>query len=209
MEKDEKDDWFDHGLEDELVRELLDDESPFFVIQPKSKISEEDATQPLIYPGPRIEDIQNGLSVKTWNGQSQPQHRTRVNSMLERGAITSAGTSDAVQRSRWRGQKMSQIPSSSPMKDFTYTLPTHISLSCFSEAESSQAKDTLEITTLPSSIEMSSEAGFSQQGLLEDLVPWMIRNPSHNNNIASISSSCSSSNSPPASPSHCLGLPMF
>ncbi|GMH10167.1 hypothetical protein Nepgr_012008 [Nepenthes gracilis] len=39
------------------------------------------------------------------------------------------------------------------------------------------------------------------QGLLEDIVPMMVRNPSSNSNTSCISSSCSSSNpSPPASP---------
>ena len=84
MEKDQKDDWFD-GSEDELVRELLDNESPFFVlpqetIQAKSKTSEEEAAEQLIstvYSRPRIEDIENALSVTTWKDQSQAQQQTR------------------------------------------------------------------------------------------------------------------------------------
>ncbi|XP_022143903.1 probable WRKY transcription factor 49 [Momordica charantia] len=38
------------------------------------------------------------------------------------------------------------------------------------------------------------------QGLLEDMVPWMIRNPSTNHTTLSNSSSCSSYRSPPTSP---------
>ena len=84
MEKDQNDDWLD-GSEDELVRELLDDESPFFflpqeTIQAKSKTSQEEATERLIstvYSGPRIEDIENALSVTTWKDQSQAQQQTR------------------------------------------------------------------------------------------------------------------------------------
>ncbi|KAK8685425.1 hypothetical protein V6N13_041426 [Hibiscus sabdariffa] len=272
MEKDEKDDWFD-GLDDELVRELLDDESPFFVIQATSKLSEEDATNRLIYSGLRAEDTGNDLSVKTWNAQSHTQHQTRINSMLERGLpkienkyslkIKTFGNGMADDGYKWRkyGQKWiknSPNPRSYykctnprcsakklverskddpdtliityegfhlhfadsyfPLRPFQDdTSPAKKAKKTISEAESSQAKETLEINRanytnyepLPSSIEgcpqeMSLEFGFSHQGLLEDVVPWMIRNPSHNNNIASISSCCSSSNysrSPPASPS--------
>ncbi|XWS55646.1 hypothetical protein CRYUN_Cryun09bG0019000 [Craigia yunnanensis] len=124
MEKDQNDDWFD-GSEDELVRELLDDESPFFflpqeTIQAKSKTSQEEATKRLIstvYSGPRIEDIETALSVTTWKDQSQGQQQTRINSMLERGLtkienkytlkIKSCGTGMADDGYKWRkyGQK--------------------------------------------------------------------------------------------------------
>ncbi|XVE96884.1 hypothetical protein REPUB_Repub02eG0262100 [Reevesia pubescens] len=126
MEKDQKDDWFD-GSEDELVRELLDDESPFFVdlphegtIQAKSKTSDKEATKRLIstvYSGPRIEDFENALSVSTWKDQSQAQQQTRINSILERGLakienkytlkIKSCGNGMADDGYKWRkyGQK--------------------------------------------------------------------------------------------------------
>ncbi|XWS59832.1 hypothetical protein CRYUN_Cryun08bG0155700 [Craigia yunnanensis] len=124
MEKHQKDDWFD-GSEDELVRELLDDESPFFVlpqetIQAKSKTSEEEAAKRLmstVYSGPMIEDIENALSVTTWKGQSQAQQQTRINSILGRGLtkienkytlkIKSCGNGMADDGYKWRkyGQK--------------------------------------------------------------------------------------------------------
>ncbi|KAE8662750.1 hypothetical protein F3Y22_tig00113145pilonHSYRG00119 [Hibiscus syriacus] len=227
MEKDEKDERLD-GVEDELVRELLDDESPLFVIQSKSRNSEEDATHPLIYSGPRIEDIDNALSVKTWNCQSQTQHRTRFNSVLERGSPKIQNNAKKqVERPKddqdtlivtYEGFHLHFAYPYFPVLPFQDdTSPTKKANMVISEAESSLAKETQEIATanyeqLPSSIEGLPQEMISQQGLLEDMVPWMIRNPSHKKNIASIASSCSSSNyspSPPASPSQCLGLPMF
>ncbi|MBA0558503.1 hypothetical protein Golob_015518 [Gossypium lobatum] len=92
MEKEQKDDRF--GCEDELVRELLDDESPLFVlqqgtVQAKSKTSGEDSTKLLICAGPRIEDIENALSVKTWNGtQYQVQQQNRINSIQQERGLT-------------------------------------------------------------------------------------------------------------------------
>ncbi|CAK9319966.1 unnamed protein product [Citrullus colocynthis] len=47
------------------------------------------------------------------------------------------------------------------------------------------------------------------QGLLEDMVPWMIRNPSTNHNALSNSSSCSSHRSPPLSPPSPSTCPTF
>ncbi|KAE8720541.1 putative WRKY transcription factor 43 [Hibiscus syriacus] len=66
--------------------------------------------------------------------------------------------------------------------------------------------DNSEPLVLPSPCpqEIALEAEFGQQGLLEDVVPRMIRKPSHNNGVSSKSSSCSSSSqsrSAPASPS--------
>ncbi|MFQ6662509.1 hypothetical protein Gotur_030332 [Gossypium turneri] len=277
MEKEQKDDRF--GCEDELVRELLDDESPLFVlqqgtVQAKSKTSGEDSTKRLICAGPRIEDIENALSVKTWNGtQYQVQQPNRINSIQQERGLTKIenkytlkiknyGNCMADDGYKWRkyGQKWikntpnprsyykcrnprcsakKQVERSKDEPDtliityegfhlhFAYPYlpldnhhqpspddtisPTKKAKQGISEAES-QVPETIanytNIEPLPSSIEgcppeMSLEAEFSQQGLLEDVVPWVIRNPSHNNNISSISSSSSSSNysrSPPASP---------
>ncbi|XP_038883226.1 probable WRKY transcription factor 49 isoform X2 [Benincasa hispida] len=47
------------------------------------------------------------------------------------------------------------------------------------------------------------------QGLLEDMVPWMIRNPSTNRNGLSNSSSCVSHRSPPTSPPSPSTCPTF
>ncbi|EEF31402.1 probable WRKY transcription factor 49 [Ricinus communis] len=51
--------------------------------------------------------------------------------------------------------------------------------------------------TLTSSLDDCPQGSGGPQGLLEDVVPFMIRNPSNTNNIASSMSSCS----PPTSPS--------
>ncbi|KAK8708928.1 hypothetical protein V6N13_059963 [Hibiscus sabdariffa] len=232
MQKDQKDEWFD-GLDEELVRELLDDESPFFVVQAGSKISEEDATNRLIYSGLRAEDMGNDLSVKTWNAQSHTQHQTRINSMLERGLpkienkyslkIKTCGNGIADDGYKWRKYGQKWIKNSPNPRSYykctnprcsakklverskddpdtlvvTYegfhlhfadsyfplqpfqddTSPAKKAKKAISEAESSQAKETLETTRAnytsykppPSSIEgcpqeMSLEAGFSQQG---------------------------------------------
>ncbi|XWS43734.1 hypothetical protein CRYUN_Cryun16bG0129100 [Craigia yunnanensis] len=294
MEKDQNDYWFD-GSEDELVTELLDDESPFFVlpqetIQAKSKTSEEEAAKRLIstvYSGPRIEDIENALSVTTWKDQSQAQQQTRINSILERGLtkiendkytlkIKSCGNGMADDGYKWRkyGQKSiknspnprsyykctnrrcsakKQVERSRDDPDtliltyeglhlhFAYpyfplnnrpfqddSSPTKKPKKANPESESqafgaSQTTEAQETTAnyinyepvLTSSFkgcpqEIALE-GFSQEGLLEDVVPWMIRNPSLNNNMSSNSSSCSSfqSRSPPASPSSLSWSPNY
>lgn len=74
------------GSEDDLVRELLDDESPLFVLpQPTvqsnlSPSSEDTAMNRLItaiYSGPTIEDIENALSVKHRRDQSEDLSQPR------------------------------------------------------------------------------------------------------------------------------------
>ncbi|XVF76653.1 hypothetical protein PTKIN_Ptkin13bG0283800 [Pterospermum kingtungense] len=277
--------------EDELVRELLDDESPFFVlphetVQAKSKTSQDEAAKrliPTVYSGPRVEDIENALSVTTWKDQSLPQQQTRINSILGRGLtklenkytlkVKSCGNGMADDGYKWRkyGQKSIKNspnprsyykctnPRCSAKKQvercrddpdtlmityeglhlhFAYPYfpldqpfradsPTKKHKKAISEAES-QAFVASQLQTTEAAHETTEnninyvdpvlqptssfegcpqEIGdleeFSQQGLLEDVVPWMIRNPSHNN-ISSNSSSCSSnsqSRSPPASPS--------
>lgn len=63
-------DWFD-GLEDELVRELLDDESPLFFVPKDVELPHQAGTlvqaiaNPFtsnVYSGPTIEDIESALS---------------------------------------------------------------------------------------------------------------------------------------------------
>ncbi|XVF55262.1 hypothetical protein PTKIN_Ptkin06aG0023000 [Pterospermum kingtungense] len=303
-------DWFD-GSEDELVRELLDDESPFFVlpretnIQAKSKDSEEEATKRLIsslYSGPRIEDIENALSVTTWKGQySEAQQRTRFNSILERGLakvenkytlkIKSCGNGGMADDGyKWRKYGQKRIKNSpnprsyykctnprcnakkqvercrddpdtliityeglhlhfaypyfplsnnnnQPYQEDHNSSPTKKSKKAVPEADeypqafrASQTTEAQETTAAADYINhepvllASSFKGYphqdialeglSQEGLLEDVVPWMIRNPSSNNNnntISSNSSSCSSSQSrsPPASPSSMSWSPNY
>ncbi|KAJ4823505.1 hypothetical protein Tsubulata_045007 [Turnera subulata] len=88
--------WWEYGSEDdhELVRELLDDESPFF-LSPEETLMEslsagsedEQAINQLlstVYSGPTIQDIENALSVTSREEQSQLGSQTRL-SLFERG----------------------------------------------------------------------------------------------------------------------------
>ena len=77
--------WSD-GSEDELVRELLDNQSPFFVIpsentnESKTSHLNEEALNRLIstvYSGPTIGDIENALSVTTRTDQHQQLSQAR------------------------------------------------------------------------------------------------------------------------------------
>ncbi|XVE61911.1 hypothetical protein DITRI_Ditri06bG0076200 [Diplodiscus trichospermus] len=274
MGNDQMDDWF-HGSEDELLRELLDDESPFFVlpqqtVQSKSKTAEEEASKQVIstiYSGPRIEDIENALSMTTWKDQSQAQQQTRINSILERGLtkienkytlkIRSSGNGMEDDGYKWRkyGQKSiknspnprsyykctnprcsakKQVERSRDEPDtfiITYEgLHLHFAYPYFPlnnqpfQGDSSSTKklktaipedESLALPVIqPSSSKRCPQEialeGFSQEGLLEDVVPWTIRNPSYNNNISS-NSSCSSSQSrsSPASPSSLSWSPNY
>lgn len=77
----ENDSWFE---DDELVRELLDDETPFFVLPAESTDEANKYSSPsnneddratlnrvasAVYSGPTIEDIDNALSVATGKEQ--------------------------------------------------------------------------------------------------------------------------------------------
>ncbi|KAE8696575.1 putative WRKY transcription factor 43 [Hibiscus syriacus] len=107
MEKDQKD---DDGSDDGLVRELLDNESPFFVVSQGTMPSN-------VYSGPRIQDIEHALSVSNWKDVPQAQEQTRIGSMVERNLsrmeykytlkIKSCGNGMADDGYKWRkyGQK--------------------------------------------------------------------------------------------------------
>ncbi|GMI69768.1 hypothetical protein HRI_000646100 [Hibiscus trionum] len=60
--------------EDELVRDLLDDESPFFLLSQGTVNSGEDVVNkqlvPNVYSGPRIQDIEDALSVSNRKDRS-------------------------------------------------------------------------------------------------------------------------------------------
>nr|AEK12776.1 WRKY32 [(Populus tomentosa x Populus bolleana) x Populus tomentosa] len=83
--------WFDHESEDELVRELLDDESPFFFLpkeknQSKPSPANEQTINQLIskvYSGPTIQDIENALSMSSREDQSQAVSQARI-SLLQK-----------------------------------------------------------------------------------------------------------------------------
>ncbi|PON76105.1 WRKY domain containing protein [Trema orientale] len=117
------------GSEEELVRELLDDVSPFFLIQEESteliqtsspqneQLSHCGRFNPAaVYSGPTIEDIENALSVTSRNIQPQQLSPARM-SILERGLskienkytlkIKSSGNGMTDDGYKWRkyGQK--------------------------------------------------------------------------------------------------------
>ncbi|CBI30536.3 hypothetical protein VitviT2T_012285 [Vitis vinifera] len=113
------------GSEDELVRELLDDESPFLVVPQEtveSKLmssSSEQAISRLVstaYTGPTIEDIESALSLTTGKCQSEENSQART-SIHERDLskienkytlkIKSCGNGMADDGYKWRkyGQK--------------------------------------------------------------------------------------------------------
>ncbi|KAF8397462.1 hypothetical protein HHK36_016379 [Tetracentron sinense] len=83
--------WSD-GLEDELVRELLDNESPLFVLPPETNEPEPSLLPvpmfnrlvPTIYSGPTIEDIENALSAT--NGSNELRISQARISILEKGS---------------------------------------------------------------------------------------------------------------------------
>ncbi|XP_010256886.1 PREDICTED: probable WRKY transcription factor 49 [Nelumbo nucifera] len=115
-----------NGSEDELVRELLDNESPFLVlpetIEPKPCLSPEPLINRLIsaaYSGPTIEDIESALSTTNRNNESD-DHRSMSQariSILEKGLskidnkytmkVKSTGNGLADDGYKWRkyGQK--------------------------------------------------------------------------------------------------------
>ncbi|KAK4583638.1 hypothetical protein RGQ29_026391 [Quercus rubra] len=117
--------WSD-GLEDELVRELLDNQSPFFVLpesttelKTSSPFDEETINRFIstVYSGPTIGDIENALSVTNPN-MDQPQQLPQARiSMLDRSLnkvenkytlkIKSYGNPMADDGYKWRkyGQK--------------------------------------------------------------------------------------------------------
>ncbi|KAB2604915.1 WRKY transcription factor 49 [Pyrus ussuriensis x Pyrus communis] len=86
--------WSD-GSEEELVRELLDNESPFFVLPEESvqsrttsAFSKEAINRfiPNVYSGPTIQDIETALSVTT--GTVQPQELSNARLSLPEGGLS-------------------------------------------------------------------------------------------------------------------------
>ncbi|XP_058109602.1 probable WRKY transcription factor 49 [Magnolia sinica] len=117
--------WSD-GSEDELVRELLDDDSPFFVLPntvesiPDLGLSPKPVTnQIMIFSGPTIDDIESALSTTHRNLDINEQHtspRPTISMMEKRLSkmenkytlkIKSCGNSMADDGYKWRkyGQK--------------------------------------------------------------------------------------------------------
>ena len=70
------------------------------------------------------------------------------------------------------------------------------------EAQEAQSNSTLGLipSTLMDSPEELTQENFGSQGLLEDMVPFMVRNPINNVNSADPHFACSSYRSPPTSP---------
>nr|QWQ79557.1 WRKY transcription factor protein 39 [Zanthoxylum armatum] len=121
MEK-ENDSWF----EDELVRELLDDETPFFMLPEEETTTESNnneainkiTTSAAVYSGPTIEDIENALLVTSTGKEQYPQAVSKARmSLFEEGfskienkytlKIKSCGNGMADDGYKWRkyGQK--------------------------------------------------------------------------------------------------------
>ncbi|XP_065854430.1 probable WRKY transcription factor 57 [Euphorbia lathyris] len=216
---------------EEIVRELLDDESPFFLLSN-------------VYSGPTIFDIENALSFATPT-QTHYHSQPRNNSILERGLskiennkytlkLKSCAQAQADDGYKWRkyGQKSikntpfprsyyrctnprcsakKQVERSSEEEDtviITYEgLHLHFA---FPYLEQPQAQAQVQSPPLKRPKKMEAQSNESiitsqPQGLLEDIVPLMVRNPSknmnENGNGSSNSSSSSSYPSPPTSPS--------
>ncbi|PPS16591.1 hypothetical protein GOBAR_AA03987 [Gossypium barbadense] len=236
----EKDDWVDDGSQEELVRELLDEESLFFVlsqgtIQPKAITSEEEVSKQRlsnVYSGPRIEDIENALSsVSNW--KDQPQQTTRS---YYKCTNPRCNAKKQVEKSRdeadtliitYEGLHLHFVdPYFPPLSDQPFqhdnNEPTKKPRKAISESDESRAfglPQTMQIqeaTTNNINSAVSLEGcpcpqEVASEGLLEDVVPWIIRNPFHNNIISSNSTSCSSSQtrSPPVSPSSLSWSPNY
>ncbi|KAJ6747079.1 WRKY TRANSCRIPTION FACTOR PROTEIN 1-RELATED [Salix koriyanagi] len=116
--------WFDES-EDELVRELLDDESPFFFLpEEKNQSTPSPTTEQTInqfiskvYSGPSIQDIEDALSMTSRKDQSQAVSQARISllqkslSKMENNKYTlklkSCGNGMADDGYKWRkyGQK--------------------------------------------------------------------------------------------------------
>ncbi|KAJ6968689.1 WRKY transcription factor [Populus alba x Populus x berolinensis] len=86
--------WFSESEEDELVRELLDDASPFFFLPEERNQSKaaslpprnEEAMNQLIskvYSGPTMQDIENDLSMTSRRDQPQPVSQARYTVKLK------------------------------------------------------------------------------------------------------------------------------
>ncbi|GFY93242.1 WRKY DNA-binding protein 49 [Actinidia rufa] len=245
-----------NGSEDEFIRELLDDSSPFLLPPPETAI---DHLVSAAYSVPTIEDINNALSVTNHEHHFQD---TRI-SVLEKDLsnvenkytlrIKSCGSGMADDGYKWRkygaiinvqtvdAVPKKQVERSSEDPDtliityeglhlhyayphFLLSPAQHINpqskklKSTVSEAEA-QAQGPLSIEEYPRQSPTNLSEGtlydpfvdfvpeeMGPQGLLEDMVPLVIRNPS-NNHFSS--NSCSSYPSPPTSPSSLSWSPNY
>ncbi|WCJ28319.1 WRKY DNA-binding protein 49 [Euphorbia peplus] len=230
--------WVDNNqdlAEEELIiRELLDDDSPFFLDLPNnypSKNSNDPQTITNInsliskvYSGPTILDIENALSSTQYHSQSQP----RINSsILERGysriennkytlKLKSCGNNGMADDGyKWRkyGQKSiknspfprsyyrctnprcsakKQVERSNEEEDtiiITYEgLHLHFAFPYLEQAQA-QKQEQAQSLSPPMKKPKKMEAQLSEsripsqpQGLLEDVVPLMVRNPSKDMN---------------------------
>ncbi|KAF5940847.1 hypothetical protein HYC85_022014 [Camellia sinensis] len=237
--------WSD-GSEDDLVRELLDDESPFLVAPHEMMIMSQ------YNSSPSNESAINQISIleKGWS-KVENKYTLKIKSCGGSGATTDAQTLDAVPRSKSSNRLRTRTLSSSPMKGFTSTThypyfllnqsqqvdpPSKKLKSIISKGEAqaqAQAQAQAHEMVLPmkgdkeAETNLSSaspshgpfvvdcmqawsiEEGMGPQGLLEDMVPSMIRNPSNNQYFSSNSSSSSSYPSPPTSPSSLSWSPNY
>ncbi|XP_058099311.1 probable WRKY transcription factor 49 isoform X2 [Magnolia sinica] len=225
------------GSEDELIRELLDDESPFFLL-PKSIESQPSISMgpvrsrllSTIYSGPTIDDIKNALSTPN-RPTGTDDHKTSRSTVLtsEKGLskmenkytlkIKSSGDGMADDGYKWRkyGQKSiknspnprctnprcsakKQVERSTEDPDalmVTYEgLHLHFTYSHFLSTKRTKTDTSPKgpqpqlgptllgpETIQPQKAPPREEAGPTNrapQGLLEDVVPLIIRNPFNN-----------------------------
>ncbi|KAL3569601.1 hypothetical protein D5086_029491 [Populus alba] len=239
--------WFSESEEDELVRELLDDASPFFFLPEERNQSKaaslpprnEEAMNQLIskvYSGPTMQDIENDLSMTSRRDQPQPVSQARF-SLLQKGLSKIENNRYTVKLKSCDNGVAGDVDTiTSNSDELTVTAvynsiasltPQHfdppskkpkrtISEDEFQAHETRQPPEqgqecSTHVTSsgsLPSSstandyMQESDLEAMGPRGLLEDVVPFMIRNPSSYN----VSSYCSSSShrSPPTSPSSSL-----
>ncbi|KAL9336757.1 hypothetical protein Peur_071245 [Populus x canadensis] len=103
--------WFSESEEDELVRELLDDVSPFFFLPEERNRSKaasptprnEEAMNKLIskvYSGPTMQDIENALSMTSRRDQPQPVSQARF-SLLQKGLSKIENNKYTVKLKSW------------------------------------------------------------------------------------------------------------
>ncbi|KAI3474105.1 hypothetical protein Pfo_028893 [Paulownia fortunei] len=220
--------------DDELVKELLDDISPFFMqphqaMGPNSSISTDSRLLSAVYSGPTMEDIESALSYTNHgihNFHHEAQSEAHRISMLERGflnkanhenykytlRIKSCGNVMADDGYKWRkyGQKSiknSQIPAAAaadppikkqkgPILEAQYKAHDIGAQTGNGFEEVLMNLDSRPVTDPTKEFEQEL---MGQQGLLEDVVPLMIRKPLIDS-TSSNSSSSASHESHPSSP---------